>query len=506
MVASRLKKKTRGESEQQPSNTRATQAQASCKKPSALDCGVAQVVATHLTAVMQLLSNDPNLKDYNFEMRSTKCLNTAVMMMYLMLGRSAIEKADKCNSSEIANINWEVKRRHGINIDTQVANKLIASLLRKDQDQTPSNELYYVLMSHTAMKFPSGTPPSGTPQNAEEEESVMFPGHVFVLERNVDSNGNRSYNMYQSYLEHYDFAQHIDGKRDSSQQQQVARSVRDNINVQKKPDGAKIDEADLETHMKVIANGFAKQTWEQEDSDTWSAFTHSKNPEKFNGRDRSGIHICYQVVNVEQCSDQLRTLSQENLDIINEELKEIANENRDRYLAEIWGDPSKTAKNESMIPKQLNKGEMKAELESILKELDSAACKTPSRGGSAKASAALLRVNDGGSVKHASDFLSQAPNKTLLLIHSTMCGHCISSRDSFEDAAKKLVERGTNVVDVNSQSLRDTASKDNLIQRVADSTGMMGVPHFVLLGKNGKVVKVYEGDRSSSDLVSFASK
>lgn len=567
-------KKTRGGSaEQQASVRQVQQVQqvqqdrqgqnagiTTCKYPSAMDCGVAQVVAKHLTAVMQLLSNDTEIASYNFEMRSTKCLNTAVMMMYLMLGRRAIDVADKCDSSVIARLNKDVIDRHEVSIDNQIANKLIDSLFRKDRME--GSELYYVLMTHSNMALIADS----NSQNAKKE--VTFPGHVFVLERNVDRNGKLTFNMYQSYLYHYDFAQNAQGMWEPDQQKQAQTSA-NNIDVKDLKAG--ITQEDLMKHLLVIAEGFNKPIWTAVESESWEAFTHSKNAGKFEGRDRSGIHICYQVVKVEECSKQLEILSQDALNGINKNLESLAanasrslddKKHRD-YLAKIWGDSSKTAKNEQMIPDQLDNEKMREELKAILTELRSMPCNRGSTvqsqapnwhpnqntvspqgeralnqnigspqgvnqntvipqggqqtikrqqqvsGGSvakkAVPKASLFRVNDGRSVNKASDFLSTSANNSLILIHSTMCGHCIALRDSFEIAAKKLVGSGTNVVDVNSQSLRDS-NGSNVIQKAVDTTGMMGVPHIVLLGKNGNVVDVYNGDRSIEDLVAFASK
>jgi hypothetical protein len=545
-----------------------------CKFPTALDCGISEIVAGHLSAVMQLLSNDEELASYNFEMRSTKCLNTAVMMMYLMLGRRAIDIAGRCDSSEVRERRKLFSSKdNGSNVlpfissDTLIANRLIEFLFRKER--MVGSELNYILMTHSDMKFPAG---SSVPQGAKEVQT--FPGHVLVIERIVDHEGELSFNVYQSYLYHYDFAQHMQGKWDSAQQQQAAARAAQNAAKQNLTARVKADE--LRIHLEVIAKGFGQKTWTKEDTLNWEEFTHSKNAIKFEGRDRSGIHICHQIVPVEACSKQLEILSKNAFNGIDANLSKLARESsaREKYLSTIWGDPEKTAAkdNEKMVPVSLTNEKMREELGLILQELSATGCNKPSdfknapewfpnvqyaknqsqsqpspspspsqvqkiqttqqaatqqaprqqaaklgggkrvKGGRAqprgtKANAApILRVEDGKSVDEASDFLSEASNKSLLLVHSTYCGHCHSLRDDFEDAAKKIAKWGTNVVDVNSQSLRQTSKKDNVILKAVESTQMMGVPHLVLLGEKGKVLGVYGGDRSSADLVSFATK
>lgn len=52
-----------------------------------MTCDLGYVIQHHIPALMQLLTNE--LKEYNMQLITTKCLNTAVMMWYLFLGEQS---------------------------------------------------------------------------------------------------------------------------------------------------------------------------------------------------------------------------------------------------------------------------------------------------------------------------------------------------------------------------------------------------------------------------------
>jgi hypothetical protein len=61
-------------------------------------CDLAYLIKGHLPAVFQLFSNEPDLAPYGIGGASrTKCLSTAVLMMYLFLGRDAMQHTAFCD-------------------------------------------------------------------------------------------------------------------------------------------------------------------------------------------------------------------------------------------------------------------------------------------------------------------------------------------------------------------------------------------------------------------------
>jgi hypothetical protein len=61
-------------------------------------CDLAYLIQDHLPAVFQLFSNEPDLAPYGIGGSSrTKCLSTAVLMMYLYLGRDAMQHTAFCD-------------------------------------------------------------------------------------------------------------------------------------------------------------------------------------------------------------------------------------------------------------------------------------------------------------------------------------------------------------------------------------------------------------------------
>ena len=63
------------------------------------DCKVTDIIMKYLVALMQFLSVD--MKDYNMMLKTTKCLNTAVMLVFLLGGSEQLETAEFCDSYKI---------------------------------------------------------------------------------------------------------------------------------------------------------------------------------------------------------------------------------------------------------------------------------------------------------------------------------------------------------------------------------------------------------------------
>jgi hypothetical protein len=148
-------------------------------------CDIGYLIKDHVPAVMQLLTNA--LPEYNMQMLTTKCLNTAVMMMYLMLGADGLRITRHCDVEN-------VRKRHGRAPASQAD---IARDLRDEvmSTRTSNRALFYLMITDGDM-----------PSQADPQKKVYFPGHVIVIEKLERGN----FNLYQSYVNHYDLKGHID--------------------------------------------------------------------------------------------------------------------------------------------------------------------------------------------------------------------------------------------------------------------------------------------------------
>lgn len=252
-------------------------------------CDIGYIIKDHVTALMQMLTVE--LKEYNMQLVTTKCLNTAVMMTYLLLGNKyALDVTRHC---DVPNV---VDRNIGKPIDRSfVIKSLRDDLLSKTDVQ--ERALYYVMITDGAMcrdlngaaAAVQGLQNTQNNQNQEkffharmipppqqklqqqsqlqsqlQEQSLQqsqqsqqsqaqqsqikinttrfsnpastlqqslllkggkstscklgtqkcpgFPGHVFVLEKLPRG----TFNIYQSYIYHYDLAEYINAAKSLS--------------------------------------------------------------------------------------------------------------------------------------------------------------------------------------------------------------------------------------------------------------------------------------------------
>ena len=58
------------------------------------NCEVTDLIMKYLEPLMQLLS--VNITDYNMKLKTTKCLNTAIMLTYLLGGSLKVKDTEVC--------------------------------------------------------------------------------------------------------------------------------------------------------------------------------------------------------------------------------------------------------------------------------------------------------------------------------------------------------------------------------------------------------------------------
>ena len=63
------------------------------------DCDVTNLVMKYLDPLIQLLSG--TMKNYNMQMKTTKCLNTAVMLTYILGGSDKLKSVEYCEVDTI---------------------------------------------------------------------------------------------------------------------------------------------------------------------------------------------------------------------------------------------------------------------------------------------------------------------------------------------------------------------------------------------------------------------
>jgi hypothetical protein len=159
-----------------------------CTKRACPRCDIGYILKEYVKPLMQLLTND--IREYNMQLLTTKCLNTAVMLMIFMLGtKKGIAKAERCDANFMMS-----EHMNGRMKNSDMLAFMQKKLLRRG---TKYRELFYILMNDNKFPYPSSS------------EHAFFPGHVFILEK-IPGSPEPFFYFYQSYINAYDFKGHVE--------------------------------------------------------------------------------------------------------------------------------------------------------------------------------------------------------------------------------------------------------------------------------------------------------
>jgi hypothetical protein len=267
------------------------------------------ILKDYVKPIMQLLTND--ITDYNMRLIVTKCLNTAVMLVYLLLGDKGIKMANYCNTHT-------TRKRHMDGIDNNISliNSLKEDLLRT----TKKRYIYYILL--TDAHFPR----VGT-------ENTFFPGHVLVFEK-VPANPKPYYYIYQSYINEYDLKGHYENNNNS---------------IKKTYD----EFAQLLEKLKYVLSA---DLWDDHCIEYWKDLTFVDTVSLKNSSIKNRFFLCYQRSAISTCIEKVQKYVIDKF----RPLKYINFETN-----EVYGDVSKY----DPRYKPLTKFEMKTKLATLIPEL-----------------------------------------------------------------------------------------------------------------------------------------
>lgn len=291
-------------------------------------CDIGYIVKDHIPALMQLITHD--LPQYNMKLVTTKCLNTAVMFMYLFLGDKAYRYTGHCDVQNV-----QLRYKESGDASLSLLNAFRKELLSPDATE---RELYYVMLTDGYVPIVDNVNNESTPvANVNVvPNKVYFPGHVFVIEKippsakcNLDvvegnakvttasnsnsnsarnSNSNRKpksstkqtprYNIYQSYIDEYDFAGHVvKNKSLSCSYNRMSTTIVDGLQ-----------------HI------FSTPTWNAKDNEFWKEFTYVDGSQWNGGVFKGNILFCYTRVTTTTCVAQLRVFLQKKLNELQQKL------------------------------------------------------------------------------------------------------------------------------------------------------------------------------------------
>jgi hypothetical protein len=262
---------------------------------------------------MQCLSND--LKDWYMRLLTTKCLNNAITMTYLMLGQRGMRLADACDSSKV-----QERHKAGQESNPPILKKMKQQILYKS---CKYRQLYYILMTDSEFTHPDGI-------------TRHFPGHVFIIEK-IPNTPSPKYYFHQSYINKYDYKGHI--KRNNNSLLMTYEQIEEMIG---------------EIHY-VLMN----RTWDENSVKYWKKITFVDTKNLLGAESGGKMFLCFRRAKVTDCVENLNKY-------IIKKLKHI-NKHKLSELDETYG--NKSAYDSDQNP--LTVREMQKSLESLQNKIKS---------------------------------------------------------------------------------------------------------------------------------------
>lgn len=294
-----------------------------------------------MNAIMQLMTNE--LPDFNMQILTTKCLNTAVTIMYLFLGDKDNRFSglvNQCDSHVVSKRGSNARKNsrepfaqspHNPTVVMHAFEKEVLNM--KASTRLPERTLYYIMITDACLLNPD--------QKDERKRHIMFPGHVLVLEKNIHQTDNANgkpkvrYNLYQSYIDHYDLGGHI--RLNKSLSLSTGRVL------------------DL---LKGLNTLYSVDRWNAECTAFWERLTHVKSPEFEGFEFANRSYFCFTQVKTTACVEKLR-------DFLRDRLARIPIDSPDV----VYGD-SELYTHLDVDVKPLTNSEMKKDIEYMLAKID----------------------------------------------------------------------------------------------------------------------------------------
>ena len=161
-------------------------------------CDLGSIIQNHFNMLIDIFKQD--LRKLGVESVYTKCLYTAVTILYLICGQNAIQGSLQCYVDR-------VKSRMSKKTDDE-KRSFIKDNVQKAMDDVLKNSnrrmVYFIMITNSELPHPSNS----------KKENAFFPGHVFVIDKQIKKGEKMPfYRLYQSYINKYtlqDYSQTID--------------------------------------------------------------------------------------------------------------------------------------------------------------------------------------------------------------------------------------------------------------------------------------------------------
>lgn len=279
-------------------------------------CDLGFIVKDHLKCVFQLLTN--KLPEYHFRLQTTKCLNTAVMLMQFFLGDQGLQMARECDTRKVIQ-----RHQDGQEHNTGIIKSLRKQLLSRTEK---ARTIYYILL--TDGYFP----------HKESKPDEYFPGHVFVLEKVWDNAINEHYYyFYQSYINKYTLDGHI---------------------IKNK--GLRINRKRATELLNDLEQVLASSTWSNSNIKRWLNMTFINTEAFKDTKSQNRFYLCFRKAKTDVCLSRLSSYLLQ----VQQEIDQLIDSDPSKVNA-TYGD-TMLYDNDS-VP--LTNGEMRLEVKTLLSKI-----------------------------------------------------------------------------------------------------------------------------------------
>lgn len=238
-----------------------------------ITCEYIRVISKYIKSILAVLSID---FQNTINTSETKCLNTAIMIVVVLIGSEQFSELDKCS---VANTIDRMNTTEITNNQT-VIDELYSSI----KDSTSG--MFYILLTDGMLKKNNNT----------NSEQVYFPGHVFIIDKN-----EACYTLYQSYINEY--------------------SLKDNREKEK---CVCMSYAKIQKYIGNIEKLLTtSELWNKNTTKFWKSMTNVES-EQFIGCNFDNIYICFKKFEHDRTID--KTLSFIDTKLKSERNAEIQND------------------------------------------------------------------------------------------------------------------------------------------------------------------------------------
>ena len=266
-----------------------------CTPMSCKQCDIGKIFKNYVLPLMQTIGND--LKEYNFKLRTTKCLNTSLILSFLLLGPIGIKRASYCDTQNVIE-----RHESGKTNNREVLDKLKKDILDKTK---PGRFVYYILVTDAYFPF----------DNTNKKDQ-FWPGHVFLMER-IPNGEEPFYYFYQSFINQYDFKGHYERNNNT----------------------LKMSWSKLKETLDNLDYTLTNDKWDEKITKFWKDFTFVDMKEGKGSNSKGKFFICYNKTPATECVKYLEDYTDKKL----EELNKLPTSSNNQ----IYGDASRYDKREN---------------------------------------------------------------------------------------------------------------------------------------------------------------